>query len=105
MDSREQLFREGALARKLVDEAAVAYAQAKSAYDTAEKNLQSLESIGRHEEVKGAAGALESAKGKLEAAQAQLSYAEVRSPISGVVADRPAFAGEMQCRHRAASPS
>ncbi len=95
LDSREQLFREGALARKLVDEATVAYAQSKGAYDTAEKNLQSLESVGRHEEVKGAAGALESAKGKLEAAQAQLSYAEVRSPIDGVVADRPAFAGEM----------
>lgn len=95
LDSREQLFREGALARKLVDEAAVAYAQAKSAYDTAEKTLQSLQSVGRHEEVKGAAGALESAKGKLDAAQAQLSYAEVRSPIAGVVADRPAFEGEM----------
>jgi HlyD family secretion protein len=95
LDSREQLYREGALARKLVDEAAVQYAQAKSASDTAEKTLQSLQSVGRHEEVKGAAGALDSAKGKLEAAQAQLSYTEVRSPISGVVADRPSFAGEM----------
>jgi HlyD family secretion protein len=95
LDSREQLLREGALARRLVDEAGVAYVQAKSTYDTAEKHLESLQRVGRHEEVKGAAGALDSAKGKYEAAQAQLSYAEVRSPIAGVVADRPAFAGEI----------
>ena len=95
MDSREQLYREGALARRLVDEASVAYAQAKGQYDTAQKNLASLQSVGRHEEVKSAAGQLESAKGRLEAAQAQLAYSEVRSPIAGVVADRPVYAGEM----------
>jgi HlyD family secretion protein len=94
-DSREQLYREGALARRLVDEANVAYAQAKSTYETALKHLESLQSVSRHEEVKGAAGQLESAKGKFEAAQAQLSYSEVRSPIPGVVADRSAFVGEM----------
>jgi multidrug efflux pump subunit AcrA (membrane-fusion protein) len=95
VDSRERLYKEGALARRLVDEATVSYAQAKSAYETAQKNLESLQSVGRHEEVKSAEGALESAKGKYEAAQAQLSYAEVRSPIDGVVAERPLFAGEM----------
>ncbi len=95
LNSREQLFKEGALARRLVDEAAVAYAQAKSTYDTAQKHLESLQSVARHEEIKSAAGQLESAKGKYEAAQAQLSYSEVRSPISGVVADRAVFPGEM----------
>jgi multidrug efflux pump subunit AcrA (membrane-fusion protein) len=95
MNSREQLFKEGALARRLVDEAAVAYAQAKSQYDTAQKHLESLQSVARHEEVKSAAGQLESAKGKYEAARAQLSYSEVRSPISGIVADRAVFPGEM----------
>ena len=95
LDSREQLYQEGALARRLVDEAAVAYAQARSQYETAQKHLESLQSVGRHEEVKGAAGQLESAKGKFAAAEAQLAYSEVRSPISGVVADRSIFAGEM----------
>lgn len=95
LDSREQLLKEGALARRLVDEASVAYAQARSQYDTAQKHLQSVQSVSRHEEVKGAAGQMESAKGKLDAAQAQLGYSEVRSPIGGVVADRPTYAGEM----------
>jgi multidrug efflux pump subunit AcrA (membrane-fusion protein) len=95
LDSREQLFKEGAVARRLVDEAAVAYAQARGQFETAQKHLDSLQAVGRHEEVKGAQAQVESAKGKYEAAQAQLSYSEVRSPISGVVADRAIFAGEM----------
>ncbi len=95
LDSREQLFKEGALAHRLVDEAAASYAQAKSTYETAQKHLESLQSVGRHEEVRGAAGNLESAKGKYQAAQAQLAYSEVRSPISGVIADRAVFPGEM----------
>jgi len=95
LDSREQLFKEGALARRLVDEAAAAYAQANSTYETAQKHLESLQTVGRHEEVRGAAGNLESAKGKYQAAQAQLAYSEVRSPISGVIADRAVFPGEM----------
>lgn len=95
LESREQLFKEGALARRLVDEAAAAYAQAKGQFETAQQHLESTKSVGRVEEVKNAAGQMESAKGRYEAAQAQLAYSEVRSPISGVVADRPVFAGEM----------
>ncbi len=95
LESRQQLYKEGALARRLVDEAAVAEAQARSTYETAQKHLESLQRVGREEEVKSAAGQLQSAKGKLDAAQAQLSYAEIRSPLDGVVADRAVFAGEM----------
>ena len=95
LQSREQLLREGALARRLVDEAAVTYAQAKSQYETAQKHLESLQSVGSRETVKGAQGQMESARGKYQGAEAQLSYAEIRSPIDGVVTDRPIFAGEM----------
>ncbi|MGI8741212.1 MAG: efflux RND transporter periplasmic adaptor subunit [Bryobacteraceae bacterium] len=95
LQNREQMLREGALARKLVDDAAVAYAQAKSTYETAQKHLESVQNVGRHEEVKGAQGQMESARGKVQGAEAQLSYAEIRSPISGVVTDRPIYAGEM----------
>jgi HlyD family secretion protein len=95
LDSRQELFRQGALARRLVDEAAVAQSQAKSQYDIAQRHLDTFSSVARQESVNSAAGQRDSAKGKYEAALAQLSYAELRSPISGIVAERPAFGGEM----------
>ena len=35
-----------------------------------------------------------SAEGKYKGAEAQVNYSEIRSPIDGVVTDRPLFAGE-----------
>jgi HlyD family secretion protein len=95
LDSREQLFKEGAVPRKQVDEAHVAYAQAKAQFETAQQHLNALQSVGKEEQIKGAAGQLETAKGQYESAQAQVAYSEIRSPIKGVVTDRPLYAGEM----------
>jgi multidrug resistance efflux pump len=95
LDSRQQLFREGALARKLVDEAQVAYAQAKGTFETAQQHLQALQSVGKEEQIKVAAAQVEAAKGHYESAQAQVSYSQVLSPITGVVTDRPVYPGEM----------
>lgn len=95
VESREKLFREGALARKQVDEAQVSYAQARGAYDTAQEHLRALQSVGKQEQIKGAAAQVDTAKGNYQAAEAQLSYSEVRSPINGVVTDRSVYAGEM----------
>ncbi|MGH9569107.1 MAG: HlyD family secretion protein, partial [Candidatus Angelobacter sp.] len=93
--SRQDLFRQGALPRKDLDAAAVSLAQAKSAYDTARKHLDSLNAVGKQAAIKSAGGQLTSAKGKLLASQAQLSYSEIRSPIDGVITDRPLYPGEM----------
>lgn len=93
--SRQDLFKQGALPRKDLDGAAVQLAQAKTAYDTAEKHLESLNAVGKQATIKSAGGQLTSARGKLLASQAQLSYTEIRSPIDGVVTDRPLYPGEM----------
>ncbi len=95
LDSREQLLKEGALARKLVDEAQVGYAQARAQFETAKRHLEVLQSVSKDEQIKGAAAQVETAKGQYESAQAQVSYSEVRSPINGVVTDRPVYPGEM----------
>ena len=95
VESRKVLFQEGAMPRKDLDAAQVAYVQAKAAYEQAAKHLQSLQSVSQAQEVKTAEGQLTQAKGKYEGAAAQLAYSEVRSPIDGVITDRPAFSGEM----------
>jgi HlyD family secretion protein len=95
LDSRQKLFQEGALARKQVDEAMVAHAQARSQFESAQEHLRALQNVGKQEQIKGAAAQVEAARGQYQAAQAQVAYSEVRSPIAGVVTDRPLYAGEM----------
>jgi multidrug efflux pump subunit AcrA (membrane-fusion protein) len=94
-NSRQNLFQQGALPRKELDQAGVALTQARNQYEIAQKHLNSLRSIGKAQELKSAAGQLTSAKGKYLGAEAQLSYSEIRSPIDGVVTDRPLYPGEM----------
>jgi HlyD family secretion protein len=95
LENRQKLLQEGALARKLVDDAQVAYAQARSLYETAQSHLKALQSVGKQEQIKGAAAQVEAAKGHQESARAQLGYAEIHSPIAGVVSDRPVYPGEI----------
>lgn len=94
-ESRQQLFEQGALPRKELDQSRVDITQARNQYAIAKKHLDSLMAIGKTQELKAAAGQLESAKGKYMGATAQLSYSEIRSPISGVITDRPLYPGEM----------
>lgn len=93
--SRQQLFEQGALPRKELDQSRVDYTQASNQYAITKKHLDSLLAIGKQQELKAAAGQLESAKGKYLGAQAQLGYSEIRSPMNGVVTDRPLYPGEM----------
>jgi multidrug efflux pump subunit AcrA (membrane-fusion protein) len=95
LDSREQLFKDGALARRQVDEALVSYTQAKSQFGAAQEHLRVLESVAKDEQIKTASAQVESAKAHHQSLEAQLSYARILSPIGGVVADRPLYAGEM----------
>lgn len=94
-DSRQELFRQGALPRKELDQAGVDLTNARNQYEMAQKHLDSLNAVGKQATLKSAAGALESAQGKYNGAAAQLSYSEIRTPISGVVTERPLYPGEM----------
>jgi len=94
-ESRQELFQQGALPRKELDQSRVDYIQARNQSEMAQKHLEALQAIGKQNALKSAAGQLASAKGKYMGAQAQLGYSEIRSPIDGVVADRPLYPGEM----------
>ena len=92
--ARGELFTQGAIPGRDLDTAKAALVQAQAAYDIAKQHLQSLESVSNKASLQSAQGNLDSAKGKYLGAEAELGYTEIRSPIAGVVTDRPLFAGE-----------
>ena len=91
---RQALYRQGALSGREADAAFAGEVQAQAAYDTARQHAALLEQTTRVTDQQSAWGQLASAQGKLENAQAQVSFADLRSPIDGVVTDRPLFPGE-----------
>jgi HlyD family secretion protein len=94
-ENRKRLLEQGALAQKLVDDAKVALVQAQSLFTTARQHLKLLESVGRTEQLRSAQAQMDAANAHYESAAAQASYAEVRSPLTGVISDRPLNVGEM----------
>src|SRR5271156_4947531 len=94
VNSRAQLFSEGAIPGRDLDTAKAALVQAQAVHDIAKQHLDAVERVSHKAALESAQGQLTSAKGKYLGAQAQLSYTEIRSPIAGVVTDRPLFAGE-----------
>ena len=92
--SRRELFAQGAIPGRDLDTAQAALVQAQAAYDAAATHLESVQKVSRDAALKSAQGQLTSAEGKMKGADAQVSYSEIRSPINGVVTDRPLFAGE-----------
>jgi HlyD family secretion protein len=93
-DSRQSLYKEGAVAQKDVNDALVNLSQARTQYETARQHLEDLQGFARDQELKVAAAERDAAKGRDDAAQAQLSYSRIMSPIDGVVTDLPYYAGE-----------
>jgi HlyD family secretion protein len=83
-DSRQALYKEGAVSAKDVEDAGVALTQARNAYELAQKQA----------DLKMAEAQRNAAKGDMASAEAQVSYTKITSPIDGVVTDRPFYAGE-----------
>jgi len=83
-DSRQALYKQGAVSAKDVEDAGIALTQAKNQYDLTQKQG----------DLKVAAAQLAAAKGDTANAAAMLSYTQIKSPIDGVVTDRPFFPGE-----------
>jgi HlyD family secretion protein len=82
--NRQSLLAQGAASSKDVEDARIALTQAQNTYDSAEKQY----------ELKAAEAQLTSAKAKAAGAEAQLDFTKIKSPINGVVTDRPFYPGE-----------
>jgi HlyD family secretion protein len=93
-DSVQDLFKQGAIAQKEVNEAQVALTQARNQHELAQRVLQDLRGFGGDQTLKAAAAQRDAARGHLQTSQVQLGYARIVSPIDGIVTDRPLFAGE-----------
>ena len=83
-DSRVELYKQGAVSAKDLDDASVALTQAKNQYELTQKQF----------DLKAAEAAVTAAKGDRATAEAAVSYSKITSPIDGVVTDRPFYAGE-----------
>src|SRR5213080_3366143 len=94
-ESRKELFQQGAIPRKDLDSAEVAFLQARSQNEQAQKQLTDLKRVGKEQVLKSAQGSRTSAEGRMKGAEAQLSYSRILSPIDGVVTDRPLFEGDL----------
>jgi HlyD family secretion protein len=92
--SREELYKQGALPRKELDQSQVDLTKARNDYELANRHLIALKNGVQQDKVKAAQGQLTAARGKYESSAATLSYSEIRSPIDGVVTDRPLFPGD-----------
>ena len=95
LDSRQELYKEGALARRQVDEAQVNWAQANSALLTAQEHLRTLQAVAKEAQIKQAQAQVMAARGQYQSAAAQVEYTEIRSPMNGTIADRPLYAGDI----------
>lgn len=94
-DNRAAAQREGALAQKLVDDARLAMVQAQNQLDIAQRHLEALSQVSQKQSVRGAEAQMNAAKAHYENAAVQLSYAQIHSPIAGIVSDRAVYPGEM----------
>ncbi len=84
-DSRQTLYKEGAVSAKDVDDAKVSLTTARNQVDAAQQQFDRRQ----------AEALLASAKGRSQAADAQVSYTKILSPIDGVVTDRSVYQGEL----------
>ena len=83
--ARQDLYKQGAVSSKDVDDANVALIQARNAYDMSQKQL----------DLKVAEGQFAAAKAKTAEVDVSINYSKIVSPIDGVVTDRPIYPGEM----------
>jgi RND family efflux transporter MFP subunit len=92
--SRQKLFDEGAISGRDLDTSKAALVETQAAWDTAAQHMASMKEVSHEAALRAAKGQLESARGKYDGAQAEFAFSEIRSPIAGVVTDRPLYAGE-----------
>ena len=87
------MLEQGAIARREVETAPFQLFRRRRHTIQLSKHLANVQATTRQTSIRCGTRQLASAKGKLENAEAQVNYADLRSPIDGVVTDRPLVSG------------
>jgi len=100
-DSRLDLFKQGALPRKDLDQAAVGLAQAKPQYELAKRHLDALNAVVHQQETqRDFRASSPRRKGSTRALRPSSAIRRFAVPLNGVVTDRPLYPGrDGSCRN------
>ncbi len=94
-DRRKQLYDQGAIPQRDMVMAETDLAQAKTAYEVAQRSQVLLEGQSRQRDITIAQSRLAQAKSHLNLLETQLQFAEIRSPFAGTVVEQFVFPGDM----------
>ncbi len=94
-ERRKRLFSEGAISGRELQVSEVEEIKAKAEFDAAKTRLDLLDRQISGTDLKIAQNLLVQAKARQDLATANLGFAELRSPIDGVVTDETLYAGDM----------
>ena len=95
LDRRQKLHDEGAIPLKELQESQTATAQAKAAYEVAQKFVELLENPARQQELRAAAVSPQQERVRESFLNAQLEFSEIRSPFAGSITEQFAYPGDM----------
>ncbi|MBN9662430.1 MAG: efflux RND transporter periplasmic adaptor subunit [Acidobacteria bacterium] len=94
-ERRKMLYDQGAIPQRDLVMAETDLAQAKTAYEVAQRSLALLEGQSKQRDITIAQSRLEQAKSHLNLLGTQLQFAEIRSPFAGTVVEQFVFPGDM----------
>lgn len=94
-NSRLKMYQQGAVAQRDLSQAEIDLTNAKNANELAQQHLAAMQSVGHNQALRAAQADLATAQAHADAANAQLGYSEIKSPVNGVVTDRPVYPGEL----------
>ncbi len=94
-DRRKSLFEQGAIPQRELLVSETELAQAKTAYEVAQRSLELLRNQSSDRDIRIAQSHVEQARARLAGINAQLEFTEIRSPFAGVITEQMMFPGDM----------
>lgn len=92
---RKELFDQGGIPKRELEAAALSLTTAENEFNVATENLRLLRQQFSIKDIEIARSRVEQARSRLQNLEAQISYAQITSPIDGLITDQLLYKGEM----------